>query len=162
MLATIFISHLTILGLSYKSIQSYQRKWSRDETWVKFTTYFHEYSKYESTNFFHQDQILCNICFDFLTCSKLRKKCLFCPIRVLLLFFNWEIWVKKFVDSHSENSWKHVVISIIDESSWSSFPCGFHCLRKSLCKTFVDHGNRQTQKGISKLAKGRVSSRFEF
>ena len=80
----------------------------------------------------------------------------------VVVFFNWEIWVKKFVDSHSENSWKHVVISIIDESSWSSFPCGFHCLRKSLCKTFVDHGNRQTQKGISKLAKGRVPSRFEF
>ena len=70
MLATIFISHLTILGLSYKSIQSYQRKWSRDETWVKLTTYFHEYSEYESTIFFYQ--ILCNICFDFLEFSKLR------------------------------------------------------------------------------------------
>ena len=55
MLATIFISHLTILGLSYKSIQSYQRKWSRNETWVRLTTYFHEYSK--STYCFHQ--ILC-------------------------------------------------------------------------------------------------------
>ena len=75
MLATIFISHLTILGLSYKSIQSYQRKWSRNETWVKLTTYFHEYSEHESTNFFHQ--LLCNICFDFLICSKLRKNAYF-------------------------------------------------------------------------------------
>ena len=75
MLATIFISHLTILGLSYKSIQSYQRKWSRDETWVKLTTYFHEYSEYESTNFFYQ--ILCNICFDFLKFSKLRTNSFF-------------------------------------------------------------------------------------
>ena len=29
------------------------------------------FSKYESTNFFYQ--ILCNICFDFLKCSKLKK-----------------------------------------------------------------------------------------
>ena len=35
MLGTIFISHLTILGLSYTSIRSYQRKWSRDKTWMK-------------------------------------------------------------------------------------------------------------------------------
>ena len=40
MLATIFISHLTILGLSYKSIQSYQRKWTRDETWYLLITMF--------------------------------------------------------------------------------------------------------------------------
>ena len=44
-------------------------------------------------------QILCDICFDFLKWSKLRKK-------------TWEIAVKKFVDSYSENSWKHVVNSI--------------------------------------------------
>ena len=85
MLATIFISHLTILGLSYKSIQSYQRKWSRDETWVKITTYFHEYSEDESTNFFNQ--ILCNICFDFLTCSKLRKKMSFLPNKEFVCLF---------------------------------------------------------------------------
>ena len=70
MLATIFISHLTILGLSYKSIQSYQRKWSRDETWVKLTIYFHEYFEYESTNFFYH--ILCNICFQFSHMLKTR------------------------------------------------------------------------------------------
>ena len=29
-------------------------------------------------------------------------------------FLNWEIWVKKFVNSYSENSWKHVV-SLITE-----------------------------------------------
>ena len=81
MLATIFISHLTILGLSYKSIQSYQRKWSRDETWVKITTYFNKYSEYESTNFFHQILSQWKM-------HKTEKKCLFCPIRVLLLFFN--------------------------------------------------------------------------
>ena len=34
--------------------------------------FFPEFSGYESTNFFYQ--ILCNICFDFLKCSKLRKK----------------------------------------------------------------------------------------
>ena len=28
--------------------------------------------------------------------------------------FNWEILVKKFVDSYLENSWKHVVNSIKD------------------------------------------------
>ena len=91
-----------------------------------------------------------------------RKKSLFLPYKNFLFLFNWEICVKKFMDSHSENSWKHVVILIIDESSWSSFPRGFHCLRKSLYKTFVDHGSRQTQKGLSELAKGRVRLRFEF
>ena len=39
---------------------------------VKLTTCFHEFSEHESTNFFYQ--ILCNICFDFLTCSKLSPK----------------------------------------------------------------------------------------
>ena len=32
----------------------------------------------------------------------------------LVFFFNWEILVKKFVDSYSENSWKHVVNSLSD------------------------------------------------
>ena len=35
------------------------------------TTCFHEFSKYQSTNF--SRQILSNICFDFFKCSKLRK-----------------------------------------------------------------------------------------
>ena len=43
------------------------------------------------------------------------KKSLFWPIcKEFVSFFNWELWVKKFVDSYTENSWKHVVSSIID------------------------------------------------
>ena len=45
---------------------------------VKFTTCFHEFSEYQFTNFFHQ--ILPDICFDFIKCSRLRKTCLFWPI----------------------------------------------------------------------------------
>ena len=82
--------------------------------WVKQTTCFHNFPEYESTNFFYQ--ILCNICIDFLTCSKLWKNVFFFYFtnKEFVFFFKWEILMKKLVDSYSENSWKHVVSSIID------------------------------------------------
>ena len=48
----------------------------------------------------------------FLKWSKLRPNAFFLPIRNFFFFFNWEILVKKFVDSYLESSWKHVVNSI--------------------------------------------------
>ena len=42
-------------------------------------------------------QMFCNICFDFLKSSKLRKNQLFWPIRKLFIFSTGEL-VKKFVD----------------------------------------------------------------
>ena len=66
---------------------------------------FTNFPNNKSTNFFYQ------MSFDifflyFLKCPKLKK-------RVFWLSFSTEkYWVKKFVDSYSENSWKHVVISI--------------------------------------------------
>ena len=67
---------------------------------VKLTACFHEFSKYEFTNFLYK--ILCNTCFDSFKCSKLRKKMPFLTNKELVFFFNWEILVKKFVDSYSE------------------------------------------------------------
>ena len=44
-----------------------------------------------------------------------EKKCFFRPIYMeFVFFFNWEILVEKFVDSYLENSWKHVVSSILE------------------------------------------------
>ena len=106
MLATIFISHLTILGLSYKSIQSYQRKWSRNETWVRLTTYFHEYSK--STYCFHQ--ILCYIYLLWFSHLLKEKKAYFCPIRIFF-FFSTEKYVWK-------NLWIRIR-KIRENMSWS-------------------------------------------
>ena len=37
-----------------------------------------------------------------------------------VFLINWEILMKKFVNSYSENSWKHVVSSILDH--WSKCP----------------------------------------
>ena len=61
---------------------------------------------------FYQKIVRC-ICFDFLQCSKLRKKMPFLTNKEFVFFFYWEILVTKFVDLYSENSWKHVVSSII-------------------------------------------------
>ena len=44
---------------------------------------------------------------------KTENDCLFWQIRNLFSFFNWEILVKKYVDSYLESSWKHVVNSVI-------------------------------------------------
>ena len=73
----------------------------------------HVFTNFPTTNlqfFFYQ--ILCSVYFDFLKCSKLRKKLLFLTNKKFVFFFNWEILVKKFLDSHSGNSEKHVVSSI--------------------------------------------------
>ena len=45
---------------------------------------------------------------------KTEKKMPFLTNKTFVFFFNWEILVKKLVDSYLENSWKHVVNSIID------------------------------------------------
>ena len=45
---------------------------------------------------------------------KTEKKLLFGPIKNLFSFSTEKYWRQKFVDSYSENSWKHVVSSIID------------------------------------------------
>ena len=65
-------------------------------------TCFHEFSEYESTIFV---LIFSN--------PQNWEKCLYWPI-LFVCFFNWEILVKKLVDSYLENSWKHVVNSITD------------------------------------------------
>ena len=78
-------------------------------TKVELMTCFHEFSEYESTKFFHQ--ILRNICFNCIKCSKMRRK------KYLLgnnNFVFWELLLKKFVDSYSRNSWKHVMNSLKD------------------------------------------------
>ena len=51
---------------------------------------------------------------------KTEKKMPFLTNKEFVFFFNWEILVKKFVDSYSENSWKHVVNSIIAMISQAS------------------------------------------
>ena len=68
---------------------------------VKLTTCFHEFSKYESTNFFYF--------FWFSQKPKTEKKYSF---GFLFQLRNIDWVKKKFVDSYSENSWKDVVISI--------------------------------------------------
>ena len=45
---------------------------------------------------------------------KIEKKIHFRPIKNLFSFSTEKYWRQKFVDSYSENSWKHVVSSIID------------------------------------------------
>ena len=45
---------------------------------------------------------------------KTEKKILFGPMKKLFSFSTEKYWRQKFVDSYSENSWKHVVSSIID------------------------------------------------
>ena len=50
---------------------------------VEFMTCLHEFSEYESTNFFYQ---ICNICSDFPKRSKLRENAFFWPIRNYLFF----------------------------------------------------------------------------
>ena len=77
-------------------------------TKVEFMTCFHEFSEYESTKFFHQ--ILRNIFLNFIKCSKMRKKTLLANNNFLFL----ELLLKKFVDSHSRNAWKHVMNSLKD------------------------------------------------
>ena len=77
---------------------------------VKLTTCFHKFPKYESTNFLCQ--IICNtICFSQML--KTEKKTLFLNNKKIIFFFNWEILVKNSSISYSENSWNHVVNSII-------------------------------------------------
>ena len=72
----------------------------------------HVFTNFANTNlrFFSIYQILCNICSDLL---KTEKKMPFLTDKEFAFFFNWETLVKKFVDSYSENSWKHVVNSKI-------------------------------------------------
>ena len=52
----------------------------------------------------------------FSNCSKLRRRWMpFLSNREFVIFFKWEILLKKFVDLYLENSWKHVVSSILVE-----------------------------------------------
>ena len=53
---------------------------------VKLTTCFHEFSEYESTNFFSQN---------FLWLAQNWKKCHSLINKEFVLFFNWKIWVQK-------------------------------------------------------------------
>ena len=65
---------------------------------VKLTTCFHEFSKYKSTNFFYQ--ILDLVWFSQII--KTEEKMPFLTNKEFVFFFNWEILVKKFVDSYSK------------------------------------------------------------
>ena len=74
---------------------------------VKLTTCFHKFSEYESTNFFYQTLII--ICYGLL---KTEKKKHFLINKEFVFFFNWKVLVRKFVESYSKNSWKHVMNSL--------------------------------------------------
>ena len=52
------------------------------------------------------------ICFDFISAQNWVKKVSFWPI--INFFFNWELLLKKSVDSYSRNSWKNVMNSLKD------------------------------------------------
>mgnify|MGYP007045155870 CR=1 FL=1 len=82
-------------------------------------TTFRSSSRHVFTNFLYTNRrifstkyyvTLCNIRLSFLKCSKLSRNAFFGQF---VFFFNWEILVKKFIDSYFENSWKHVVNSIL-------------------------------------------------
>ena len=45
---------------------------------------------------------------------KTEKNMPFLTNKEFVFLFNWEIWMKKFVDSFLDNSWKHVVNSFKD------------------------------------------------
>ena len=66
------------------------------------------FSLYESTNFFYQ--ILCNICFDFLKCSKLRRKCLSWPKMNFFSFSTEKYWWK---------NWSICTRKIRENMSWA-------------------------------------------
>ena len=63
----------------------------------------HVFTNFSNTNL--RNFMQCNICFDFLQCSKLRKYAFF-DQQFFFLFFNWEILGKKFVNLYWKNSWK--------------------------------------------------------
>ena len=64
-------SELTVIKNSFSQAILEQLSVNLNKSKVELTTCFNEFSEYESTNFFHQ--MLRNICFDFIKCSKLRK-----------------------------------------------------------------------------------------
>ena len=53
------------------------------------------------------------ICFDFINAQKCEKKPLVANKKFVFVF-NWKLLLKKFVDSYSKNSWKHVMNLLID------------------------------------------------
>ena len=84
-------------------------------TIIELTTCFHEFPEYKSTKVFYQ--ILGNICFDFLKCSKLRKQCLFDQCEICFLFHLRNIG-KKIVNSYSEK----FVETCRELDLWPPFP----------------------------------------
>ena len=76
---------------------------------VKRSSSGHDFTNFPNTNL----RIFSTKYYVHLVKSKLRKMpCL--TNKEFVFFFNWEILGEKFVDSYLENSWKHVLSSIID------------------------------------------------
>ena len=99
--------------------------WYRSSSW-------HVLTNFPKTNLrILSAQILCNNCLDLLNCSKLRKQ----P-QGFVCFFNRQILERKFVDSCSENSWKHVMNSIIADTR----SCQRECRMIEDCKFFTMFG----------------------
>ena len=75
---------------------------------VKLTTCFNKFFEYESTIFFYQTLII--IFYGLLKTEK--KNPIFRSIRNLFSFSTEKYWWKKFVESYSKNSSKHVMNSL--------------------------------------------------
>ena len=71
-------------------------------------TCFHLFSEYQTTNFSHKYHVIFVLI--FFKCSKLRNKNPFWNNKIS--FSTEKYWWKKFIDSYTKNSWKHVVSSI--------------------------------------------------
>ena len=62
-----------------------------------------------------------------------------------VFFFNWEILVKKYVDSYLESSWKHVVNSIIDDDFGLSIKREWEHLRQQQLRIEEEISNIQKE-----------------
>ena len=98
-----------------------------DYQWLNSRHVFINFSNMNNEFFY---QILYNICFDFCKCSKLRKIAFFDQF---VFCYNWELLV--FVDSFSENSWKHVLSSII-VCQWRNIAV-YNVWQKSDCQSTI-------------------------
>ena len=121
-------------------------------TKVELMTCFHEFSEYESTKFFHQ--ILRNIFLNFIKCSKMRKKTLLANNNFLFL----ELLLKKFVDSYSRNSWKHVTSSLIEcHLDLLTLSQSFVYLEQLVLKNRITKINRKYCAGACLILAGKLN-----
>ena len=110
---------------------------------VKLTTCFHEFFKYESTNFSTKYYITFVLIF---ANPQNWDKLPFVINKEFVFFFNWELLV--FVDSYLEKSWKHVMSSII-VCQWRNITV-YNVWQKSNCQStiYLRFGNCSCGLGI--------------